>query len=296
MDKFKILNRIKTVYENGGNIIRYLKDLEGQSNNSLEDILISYDFQAGSYIKAYEKEPKIKDMYCEKLAEIIDDIGDYDSLIEVGVGEATTLGNVLKLIRNKSVTSYGFDISWSRIKYAKKFLQKQNLSNVNLFVADLFCLPLKDNCIDIVYTSHSIEPNGGKEREALMELYRITNKYLILLEPAYELANEEARNRMRHYGYVTNLYSMANDLGYNIIEHKLFGINTNPLNPTGLIIIKKDGKAKETNLTCCPVTKKDLILINNCYFSEESFLLYPIVEGIPCLLPQNAILATKFLD
>lgn len=296
MDKFKILNRIKNVYENNGNIIQYLKDLDGQTHNSLEDILISYDFQAGSYIKEYEKEPKIKDMYCKQLAGIIDGLGNYDSIIEVGVGEATTLGNVLKLIKNKSISSYGFDISWSRIKYAKKFLQKKNIEKVNLFVADLFCLPLKDNSIDIVYTSHSIEPNGGKEREALMELYRITNKYLILLEPDYEFANEEAKNRMRHHGYVTNLYSTAKDLGYEIIEHKLFGINSNQLNPTGLIIIKKDGQTKETNPMCCPITKKDISLIKSCYFSEESFLIYPIIDGIPCFLPQNAILASRFLD
>ncbi|EJP6470961.1 methyltransferase domain-containing protein [Clostridium sporogenes] len=296
MDKFKILNRIKEVYEDNGNIIEYLKGLEGRKYNSLEDILISYDFQAGSYIESYEKQPKIQDKYCKKLAETIDNIGDYNSIIEVGVGEATTLGNVLKLIKNKSVLSYGFDISWSRIKYAKKFLKKQDLDKVNLFVGDLFCLPLKDNSIDIVYTSHSIEPNGGKEKEALMELYRITNKYLILLEPAYEYANEEAKNRMIHHGYVTNLYLTARKLGYKIIEHKLFGISSNPLNPTGLIIIKKDCKIKESETLCCPITKNSLTLKDNCYFSKDSLLLYPIISGIPFFLPQNAILASKFLD
>ncbi|NFA59973.1 methyltransferase domain-containing protein [Clostridium sporogenes] len=296
MDKFKTLNIIKQVYENDGNIIQYLKEMEGREHNSLEDILISYDFQAGSYIELYEKQPKIQDKYCKKLAEIIDNMGDYNSIIEVGVGEATTLGNVLKLIKNKSVLSYGFDISWSRIKYAKKFLGKQNLYKVNLFVGDLFCLPLKDNSMDIVYTSHSIEPNGGKEKEALMELYRITNKYLILLEPAYEYANEQAKNRMIHNGYVTNLYLTARELGYEIIEHKLFGISSNPLNPTGLIIIKKDCKVKEYEPLCCPITKNNLTLKNNCYFSKDSFLLYPIIDEIPFFLPQNAILASKFLD
>ncbi|MGO5065110.1 hypothetical protein [Clostridium sp. LCP25S3_F8] len=60
-------------------------------------------------------------------------------------------------------------------------MSKQNLNKVNLF-----CFPLKGNSIDIVYTSHFIQPNGRKEKETLMELYRITNKYLIILELAYE--------------------------------------------------------------------------------------------------------------
>lgn len=296
MDKFLILNQIKNVYENNGNIMKYLRDLEGKESNSLVDILISYDFQAGSYIESYVKKPEIKDTYCKKLAKIIDSLGSYESIMEVGVGEATTLGNVLKSIKNKSVLTYGCDLSWSRIKYARKFIELQSLNNVNLFVADLFNLPVKDNSIDIVYTSHSIEPNGGKEKEALMELYRVTNKYLVLLEPAYEFANDESKNRMRYHGYVTNLYSTAADLGYEIIEYKLFGINSNPLNPTGLMIIKKDGKIRKEDPICCPITKTDLTLINNCYFSKDSFLLYPVVDEIPCFLPQNAILATKFLD
>ena len=77
----------------------------------------------------------------------------------------------------------------------------------------MFNLPLLDNSIDIVYTSHSMEPNGGHEEELLAELYRVTNNYLILLEPAYEFASEEARARMRKHGYVTNLYETAKRLG-----------------------------------------------------------------------------------
>ncbi len=36
--------------------------------------------------------------------------------------------------------------------------------------------------------------------------------------------------------------------------------------------------------------------IRDNYFSKESLLLYPIIEGIPCLLPENAIIATHYLD
>lgn len=49
----KMLATIKNVYENNQNIISYLKSLDNREQNTVEDILISYDFQAGSYLKAY---------------------------------------------------------------------------------------------------------------------------------------------------------------------------------------------------------------------------------------------------
>ena len=46
-------------------------------------------------------------------------------------------------------------------------------------MGDMFNLPITDDSIDLVYTVHALEPNGGKEKEALKELYRITKKYLM---------------------------------------------------------------------------------------------------------------------
>lgn len=298
MDNLSMLNRIKELYFQNENIIKYLKQLDNRKSNSIEDILISYDFQAGSYSNEYKKDPSLKNVISQKIAKLIEGLGEYSSLLEVGVGEATTLGNILLLLERKSKSSYGFDLSWSRIKYARSFLKELGIENVELFTSDLFCTPLKDNSIDIVYTYHSIEPNGGREEDALKELYRITNKYLILLEPSYEFADENARKRMLEHGYVTKLYSTAKSLGYKIIEHRLFEVSTNPMNPTGLIIIRKNS---EVNLDvnsplCCPITKTDILKKNNAYFSQSSLLAYPIIDEIPCLLPQNAIIATKFLD
>ncbi|OLN24025.1 hypothetical protein BTO30_00995 [Domibacillus antri] len=296
MNKLALLNKVKEIYSNNQNVIAYLKNLNNEDKNSLEDILISYDFQAGSYIKGYENNPTIKDAYCDYLSNIINNIGEYDSILEGGVGEATTLGVTLSKLDKKPKNSYGFDISWSRIKYAEKFIKTRKLDNVHLFTGDLFNMPLKDNSIDIVYTSHSIEPNGGREEEALKELYRVTNKYLILLEPSYEFADETARARMKKHGYVTNLYETAKNLGYKILEHRLFEVSSNPLNPTGLIIIEKEAGETIANPICCPVTKTEIIKKNNAYFSQDSLLAYPIIDNIPCLLTQNAIIATKFLD
>lgn len=296
MEYKKMLSRIKSLYLENANIIKYLKDLDRSNTNSIEDIMISYDFQAGTYYQEYKKDPSLKDKYCSYLANVINDFGHYKTLLEVGVGEGTTLGPLLQCLNNKPDKAYGFDLSWSRIKYANKFLEELGIRNVELFTGNLFATPLKDNSIDIVYTSHSIEPNGGKEKEALIELYRITNKYLVMLEPSYEFASIQAKERMLSHGYVTKLFSTAVELGFNVIEHRLFEISSNPLNPTGLTIIKKEFNSESLNPLCCPLTKTDLIHRNNAYFSEESLLAYPIIDGIPCLMAESAIVATKFIE
>lgn len=298
MEIFKNLALIKEVYKQGGNIIQYLKTAKQEQINSPESILISYDFQAGSYIENYKKNKEFIQKYCAAIANTIENHTDnVESIVEVGVGEATTLGNVLKVLKNKPRRSYGFDISWSRIKYAKSFLESERVDECFLFVGDLFNIPLKDNSIDIVYTSHSIEPNSGKEEEAVKELYRITRKYLILLEPCYELANQEAKNRMLAHGYITNMQKAIKKLNYNISEFRIFDLYANPLNPTGLTVIKKNykGDLKTENHLACPITKTDLALLKGSYFSKDSLLVYPIIDEIPCLLPSNAVVATHYI-
>lgn len=296
MEKFKQLQKIKEIYSKGENIIQYLKSIAGNKLNSIEDILISYDFQAGSYIQGFAKNPDYINNYCKALASQIDNLGNFDSILEVGVGEATTLNTLIKNLKNKPSNILGFDISWSRLKFAKELLTDFNLNNVNLFTANLFEIPLLDNSIDIVYTSHSIEPNGGREEEALKELYRITKKYLVLLEPSFEFANDEARKRMKLNGYVTELFSSANKLNYKIIEHRLFDFTSNLLNPTGLIIIEKNATETNSLNLVCPISHTELLKYNDSLlYSKESFLAYPIIESIPCLLQENSILATHLM-
>ena len=298
MEKFKLIEKIKSLYEEGGNIIQYLKSEDNRSFNTIEDILISYDFQSGSYIKEYYNNKEFKDQYSSAIAHVINKLGKFDSIIEAGVGEATTLGVMLKSLDQQPKHALGFDLSWSRIYYADNFVREQGFKSATLFTSDLFETPLKDNSIDVVYTSHALEPNGGKEKEALTELYRIAKKYVVLLEPCYEFASEEAKARMIKHGYVTKLLDTAKLLGYKVLEHRLFGISSNPLNPTGLLIIEKNGDSHDDDHAqlVCPISKTALTNFdNNVLYSRESLLAYPIIKGIPCLLKQNAVLAAHFM-
>ena len=295
----KLPNTLKNLYKRGKNITEYLKHGKKSKKNTDETIMISYDLQSGSYIKYTETHPEYSEKYTRAISKVINDLYvPLGSILEAGVGEATTLANVVLKLKKLPKKILGFDLAWSRVRYSVEYMKKKGVKNSFLFVGDLFNIPLADNSIDIVYTSHSIEPNGGREKEALRELMRITKKYLILLEPAYEFADAKGKKRMNKHGYITNLYSVALSLGLNVIEHRLFDVYDNPLNPTGLMVIKKKVKnnQKTDSLIQCPVTKTPLKPLRGAYFSKKSFLAYPIIDGVPCLLCENAIIATHYAD
>lgn len=292
-----LMPRIKELYESGENIIEYFKNQENRDVNTIQDILISYDFQSGSYIKGIENNKEYSNAYTKQLADVINELGVFENIIEVGVGEATTLGNLIPKIKNSQfLETYGFDISWSRIHLGNQYLKKIGVES-NLFVSDLFNIPLSDSSIDIVYTSHSIEPNGGKEKEAIKELYRVAKKYLILLEPTHEFASTEGQKRMQANGYVQNLEKTIKELGYDLIDYKPFEVTINSLNPTGLYIIKKKSEDnKESVKFCCPIAKDNLLEYNDHFFSKKSLISYPKIMGIPCLCNFYGVLTSKHDD
>ena len=159
----KELRIIKKLYDHDENIMQYLKDSKNTDHNTNEFIQTSYDMQAGSYIDYVEGHKEFWEKYTRAFAQVLNKYPS-NTILEVGVGEATTLVHTMRKLKNSSMQIYGFDISWSRIKMGKEYTEKHQLKNVSLFVADLFHIPIKDNAIDLVYTSHPLEPNRGREK------------------------------------------------------------------------------------------------------------------------------------
>jgi hypothetical protein len=291
----RVLNEM---YQQGHNISRLLRGLKNIEFNSEEVIETAYDLQTGSYIAGMEDEAMAEHMqrYSREIAETILSLCTPASILEAGVGEATTLSHVTKQLKIET-SIFGFDLSWSRIALARSWLYKQGIQNATLCTGSLFHIPFADNSIEVVYTSHSIEPNGGFEKPILSELFRITRGFLILLEPGYELANDAAKHRMESHGYCKNLRETAESLGYQIIEHQLFPFSSNPLNPTAITIIKKCVDTDKPSYTlACPKFRTRLMKIGGMLFSEEALVVYPVLGGIPCLRIENGILASKYKE
>jgi uncharacterized protein YbaR (Trm112 family) len=288
--------RLKELYDEGQNISALLRQERGLDHNTREIIEMAYDLQTGSYVQAMgdEKMARHKAEYSAKIAAAILSLCQPESVLEAGVGEATTLSGVLGNLEGR-VSSYGFDLSWSRVAYAKRWLHDQGLNKTVLCSGDLLAIPFADNSVDVVYTSHSIEPNRGSEEPILRELHRVARRYLILLEPGYELASEEARHRMDQHGYCRNLKGTAESLGYSVLDHRLFPVTVNPLNPTALTVIRKESRADPpAGVLACPRFKTPLKEMGGMLFSPEALTVYPVIGGIPCLRVENGILASKY--
>ena len=291
-----LLTGMRGAFARGENAMEFARRASGETSNSLTATLVAYDLQAGSYVANVKSDPQSNQRWCRQLAlELATYVECGSSLLEVGCGEATTLAGVLNALPRKPSESLGFDISWSRCAEGLGWLKSVEAS-AKLFVADLFAIPLADESIDVVYTSHSIEPNGGREEEALTELLRVARRAVVLIEPLYELGTPEAQERMRHHGYVRGLQSAAASVGGNVRTCRLLGYASNPLNPSGVVVIEKNRAAQPRGVGSkfrCPLTATPLVEEGDAYYSEATGLAYPVLGGIPLLRPEHMVVASK---
>ncbi|MCH2182459.1 MAG: class I SAM-dependent methyltransferase [Mariniblastus sp.] len=289
---------LKTAFERGENITDLLRRENDSGRNTEEIIETAYDLQTGSYVAALDDptfhEQKIH--YAAAIAEVLTGlVQDGGSVLEPGVGEGTTLSFVMRACGDSFQAYHGFDISWSRVAQCKEWLASESENDVFLSVASLFHAPYADNSFDIVYTSHTMEPNGGREVPILRELHRIAARYLVLFEPGYELATPAAQERMERLGYVRDLRQHAISLGMKVVRHELLGVTGNPLNPTALTVIEKSsqGGPATPRLTCAR-HGDPLVDHGDALYAPGSLRAYPKLRGIPCLRLEDGIVASRF--
>ncbi|MFH1985880.1 MAG: class I SAM-dependent methyltransferase [Pseudomonadota bacterium] len=290
-------NEILEAYSRGENVIEWLRKASGAISNTEEIIETSYDIRTGSYDTTLQKPEtwSFKRDYGLALASEIEALTIPKSVLEAGVGEGKTMSFLKNSFEVQPDYLHGFDISWSRIAACRKWLDSHGPNNIFLSVARLRHAPYADSSFDIVYTSHAIEPNGGKERSILAELFRITSRYLILLEPGYEMATEASRQRMKKLGYCTGLVRHATDLGMKVVKHAMFPFTENPLNPTAITVIEKnEGAPTVIPRLVCPNYGTPLVDYPDSLYSAAALRAYPKLLGIPCLRREDGIIASSY--
>jgi ubiquinone/menaquinone biosynthesis C-methylase UbiE/uncharacterized protein YbaR (Trm112 family) len=292
------LSKLKKLYSNGGNITELLKD--NCNTNSINSIEAAYDLQSGNYTKNALNNKDKMDLYISEVSSIIQPyLNNNDRVLDCGTGEMTTITGIANKIFPDSIKLYCFDISLSRIlwgvQFCKEFMKKGLLSNVRPFVATLSNIPMLDNSIDIICSSHALEPNHGKESEILSEIFRVACKKVILFEPSYESNTKEGKERMEGYGYIRNLPEHIKK-NNGKLEYKIKIKNTiNPLNPTYAYIITPPNNAKRVDsVFACPVTKSPLVERSDCLYSNQSLFAYPIISSIPILRKKYHIMASHY--
>lgn len=302
---------LKELYEQNVNIMEYLREKNKVDCNTTKAILASYDQQAGSYIANLESD-EIKTNYhvnfqksamvhkdfiykfCSEIVERIKDL-KFNTVLDAGTGESTSMNVLSDLLKNPDLKFYGFDVSASRIKTAKEYAKKKNFNPI-LFTADMNNIPLKDNSFDLVYTIQAIEPNTNNELNIVRELFRVCRKYLVMIEPSYELGNQETKVHIEQHKYIKNLKQAVDTLDGKLLKYELLPIGSYENQQAIYIIEKNNPKEILSNKPdfACPVCKNYLEHKKGELFCENCGLVYPIIDGIEILNTDSGIIFSKF--
>lgn len=284
----------KTLYEKGENVIAHFRAKRDPTLNLQDIIHFSYDLQSGSYTDLMRDSAlrANREECAGKIARILKDLR-ISTVCDAGTGEATTLKFIVE--QAGETDFYAFDISVSRLLYAQKFTKELRRPPF-FFSADLMHLPVKDNAFDAILTVHAIEPNGGHELQILSELERAAARYLVLVEPDYDLGDDVQKKRMEQHNYVRGLKDRLKELGGEILRYEPLGCDPNPSNRASVIVYKKRGAqdsfSPQKNIFVSPACGEPLEQYENFYFCPADGHAFPILKNIPCLKSSDGILVS----
>jgi SAM-dependent methyltransferase len=290
----------RDAYARGENVTRHLRRQLNVDRNTPEIIEIAYDIQAGSYVDFADRNPDSLRSFTDEAAKILKRYcGDTDSILDVGCGELTTLSHLVNNLGVAPAALLAFDLSWSRIRvgrnYASSHLNRSAFDRLSLFTAEIGEIPLLSKSVDVVVSSHALEPNGGREKELLAEVLRIARRYAVLFEPSYELNSGEGRARMENLGYIKDLEAVARTLGATVEDIVPLRHVSNKLNPTAAFIIRPGEEhpmSDPGHLFADPGGNTPLQRYDTFFFSPQRGVSYPILDGIPILRSSAAVLTS----
>lgn len=290
------INELRQAYSRGENIAQLLASSNPDADRA-EIIEVAYDIQSGSYTRIALENPERLKRYAHEIFTLSRQyLSKYDWVLDCGAGELTTLSALSEHLPQQCQL-LACDISLSRLRVGRRFAEQMMrgdlAKSLKLFVADMARLPLADNSVDVVFTSHALEPNHKREEQLLKELLRVARRNLLLFEPSWENADQAMRDRMAQHGYVRDLPQHIQAAGGRLISVKPLPNPLNPMNPTYCYVVEPVDKPQQTfadQAFQCPRSGQALQKQQGYWWSQEGGWAYPEIDGIACLREKHAVL------
>ncbi len=292
----------RRAWQQGQNVTELLRRQQGVAFNTPQIIETAYDLQAGTYIDYVRGNADLAGRFAGEIASLLGPhLHGGDALLDVGSGELTTLSSVCMRLDALPREVFAFDISWSRIHKGLGFARAEMgdaCERLRPFVAEIGAIPLADKAIDVTTSCHALEPNGPNLAQLLAELFRVTARTLVLFEPSHEHASAEGRARMERLGYIRDIEGTVRRLGGRVLVQVPLQHVANLLNPTVCFVIEPPDaapRAKEAGGAArfsVPGTALPLTPIDGFHFSPDTGLCFPVLQGVPVLKRDAAILAS----
>ncbi len=258
-------------------------------SRSLEGVKKKYDAAAGTYIKDFltmdrtsivelsdnrvvEIKGDIKDFHSECLSKIIIETNS-KKILDVGAGEFTQFYLVKKKLIDKNyilLRDAGLDLSFKRLYSGKNFLNQNNIKVDYILEADASNIPISDNSFDLIYTCHCLEQVPYLFQKSVQEMVRVSSKYVVLIEPSYELSSKTTRKRIYLKNYVKITDKILSKIqGVSNILRKKLSIREYA-NGAEMVIIEKDKTLDNStnNIKLISPKSKDLLIYNE---EEKTF-------------------------
>ena len=267
-----------------------------------QDVERQYDLISGSYIRDNYYEGKerfcIVDNEIKKISSIenmkfirfecnqVLSKLDFESLLEVGAGELTTIESIYANYSENIKIMYGIDLSLNRMLHGLIEFKKRHDILPVISKANALQLPFQDCSFDLVYSRHALEQMQGIYKIALSEMIRVSRRFVVLFEPSFEKGNFTQKVKMIRNDYFRGLDSFLNSRkDVTILDSFLMKNSANPINRTACYILEKKIPPSEQSFQgfVCPVNKDKLENKGSYMFSANSKLAYPLIDKVPVL-------------
>jgi SAM-dependent methyltransferase len=158
-----------------------------------------------------------KRLSLEPLLGLIRDRG-VRTVLDFGCGWGANTVILRQLLPDLEVWS--FDYSPQRVLTTQFNLRALGLVPYRLFVADGSRLPLPDDAVDVVLTTHVLEQMGEVLPRALDEIHRVARRFAYHVEPSWRWGRWPHRLRMRRLGYPRDIAEQSLARGWQLVDHR----------------------------------------------------------------------------